>query len=144
MTTDVIQILLVEDSPSDVELTVEAMREAKVANELHVVVDGVDAMDFLRREGQHTKAPRPDLVLLDLNLPRKDGKEVLAEIQADPLLRPIPVAVLTTSVAESDVLRSYQLGANCFITKPVGLPEFLEVIQAIEEFWLTIVRLPPK
>jgi two-component system, chemotaxis family, response regulator Rcp1 len=144
MTTDVIQILLVEDSPSDVELTVEAMREAKVANELHVVVDGVDAMDFLRREGQHTKAPRPDLVLLDLNLPRKDGKEVLAEIQADPLLRPIPVAVLTTSEAESDVLRSYQLGANCFITKPVGLPEFLEVIQAIEEFWLTIVRLPPK
>ena len=144
MTTDVIQILLVEDSPSDVELTVEAMREAKVANELHVVVDGVDAMEFLRREGQHTKAPRPDLVLLDLNLPRKDGKEVLAEIQADPLLRPIPVAVLTTSKAESDVLRSYQLGANCFITKPVRLPEFLEVIQAIEEFWLTIVRLPPK
>jgi CheY-like chemotaxis protein len=144
MTTDVIQILLVEDSPSDVELTVEAMREAKVANELHVVVDGVDAMNFLRREGQHTKAPRPDLVLLDLNLPRKDGKEVLAEIQADPLLRPIPVAVLTTSKAESDILRSYQLGANCFITKPVGLPEFLEVIQAIEEFWLTIVRLPPK
>ena len=144
MTTDVIQILLVEDSPSDVELTVEAMREAKVANELHVVVDGVDAMEFLRREGQHAKAPRPDLVLLDLNLPRKDGKEVLAEIKADPLLRPIPVAVLTTSKAESDVLRSYQLGANCFITKPVGLPEFLEVIQAIEEFWLTIVRLPPK
>jgi two-component system, chemotaxis family, response regulator Rcp1 len=144
VTTDVIQILLVEDSPSDVELTVEAMREAKVANELHVVVDGVDAMNFLRREGQHTKAPRPDLVLLDLNLPRKDGKEVLAEIQADPLLRPIPVAVLTTSKAESDILRSYQLGANCFITKPVGLPEFLEVIQAIEEFWLTIVRLPPK
>jgi chemotaxis family two-component system response regulator Rcp1 len=144
MTTDVIQILLVEDSPSDVELTVEAMREAKVANELHVVVDGVDAMEFLRREGQHAKAPRPDLVLLDLNLPRKDGKEVLAEIQADPLLRPIPVAVLTTSKAESDVLRSYQLGANCFITKPVRLPEFLEVIQAIEEFWLTIVRLPPK
>jgi two-component system, chemotaxis family, response regulator Rcp1 len=144
MSTGVIQILLVEDSPSDVELTVEAMREAKVANELHVVVDGVDAMDFLRREGEHAMAPRPDLVLLDLNLPRMDGKEVLAEIQADPLLRPIPVAVLTTSKAESDVLRSYQLGANCFITKPVGLPEFLEVIQAFEEFWLTIVRLPPK
>ena len=96
------------------------MREAKVANELHVVVDGVDAMDFLRREGQHTKAPRPDLVLLDLNLPRKDGKEVLAEIQADPLLRPIPVAVLTTSEAESDVLRSYQLGANYFVTNRWG------------------------
>jgi two-component system, chemotaxis family, response regulator Rcp1 len=144
MNTGVIQILLVEDSPSDVELTIEAMREAKVANELHVVVDGVDAMDFLRRKGQHTKSPRPDLVLLDLNLPRMDGKEVLAAIQADPKLRPIPVAVLTTSKFESDVLRSYELGANCFITKPVGLPEFLEVIQAIEEFWLTIVRLPPK
>jgi two-component system, chemotaxis family, response regulator Rcp1 len=141
---EIIQILLVEDSPSDVELTVEAMREAKVANQLHVVADGVDAMAFLRQEGQYATAPRPDLVLLDLNLPRKDGKEVLGEIRADPSLQPIPVAVLTTSKAESDILRSYQLGANCFITKPVHLAEFLEVIHAIQDFWLTIVRLPPK
>jgi two-component system, chemotaxis family, response regulator Rcp1 len=144
MTTGVIHILLVDDSPSDVQLTVEAMREAKVANQLHVAVDGVDAMGFLRREGRYTKAPRPDLVLLDLNLPRKDGKEVLAEMRADPRLQPMPVAVLTTSKAESDVLRSYQLGANCFMTKPLRFAEFLEVIQAIEQFWLTTVRLPPK
>jgi DNA-binding response OmpR family regulator len=139
---DVIQILLVEDSPSDVELTIEAMREAKVANELSVVVDGVDAMAFLRQEGQYATAPRPDLVLLDLNLPRKDGKQVLAEMKADARLQPIPVAVLTTSKAEADILRSYELGANCFITKPVHLGEFLEVIRTIENFWLTIVRLP--
>jgi len=137
-----IQILLVEDSPGDVDLTIEAMREAKVANELRVAIDGVIAMAFLRREGEYAAAPRPDLVLLDLNLPRKNGTEVLAEMRADPLLRSIPVAVLTTSKAESDILRSYELGANCFITKPVRLQEFLEVIQAIQDFWLTIVRLP--
>jgi CheY-like chemotaxis protein len=139
-----IQILLVEDSPSDVELTIEAMREAKVANQLHVVRDGVDAMAFLRQEGDYETKPRPDLVLLDLNLPRKNGKEVLAEMRADKNLQAIPVAVLTTSKAESDILRSYQLGANCFITKPVHLDEFLEVIHGIEEFWLTIVCLPPR
>jgi two-component system, chemotaxis family, response regulator Rcp1 len=144
MNATVIQILLVEDSPSDVELTIEAMREAKVANELHVVIDGVEAMAFLRKEGAYAAACRPDLVLLDLNLPRKDGKEVLAEMRADSILRSIPVAVLTTSKAESDILRSYELGANCFITKPVHLPELIEVIHAIEDFWLTIVRLPPK
>jgi two-component system, chemotaxis family, response regulator Rcp1 len=143
MTADVIQILLVEDSPSDVELTVEALREAKITNALHVVSDGVDAMAFLRREGQYATACRPDLVLLDLNLPRKDGREVLAEMREDPSLQPIPVAVLTTSSAESDVLRSYQLGANCFIVKPVRLEEFLEVIRVIGDFWLSIVRLPP-
>jgi CheY-like chemotaxis protein len=137
-----IQILLVEDSPGDVDLTIEAMREAKVANELSVATDGVIAMAFLRREGQYATAPRPGLVLLDLNLPRKNGLEVLAEMRADPLLRGIPVAVLTTSKVESDILRSYELGANCFITKPVRLQEFLEVIQAIQDFWLTIVRLP--
>jgi DNA-binding response OmpR family regulator len=120
----------------------EAMREAKVANEMSVVIDGVEAISFLRREGSYANAPRPDLVLLDLNLPRKNGKEVLAEMRADEQLRSIPVAVLTTSQAESDVLRSYELGANCFITKPVRLHEFLEVIHAIEDFWLTIVRLP--
>jgi CheY-like chemotaxis protein len=143
MKPETIHILLVEDSPSDVELTREAMRDAKVANELHVVVDGVDAMKFLRNDEPYDSAPRPDVVLLDLNLPRKNGKEVLAEMRADAYLRAIPVAVLTTSKAESDVLRSYQLGANCFITKPVRLDEFLEVIHAIEDFWLTIVRLPP-
>jgi len=142
MNVEPIQILLVEDSVSDVELTIEAMRDAKVANELSVVADGVLAL--VRKEGQYTAAPRPDLVLLDLNLPRKNGTEVLAEMRSDPLLRAIPVAVLTTSKAESDVLRSYELGANCFITKPVRLAEFLEVIQAIQGFWLTIVRLPPK
>ena len=144
MNAEVIQILLVEDSPADVELTIEAMRDAKVANQLHVVIDGVEAMAFLRREGRYSTAPRPDLVLLDLNLPRKNGKEVLSEIRADEDLQPIPVAVLTTSKAESDILRSYQLGANCFLTKPVRLGEFMEVVHAIEEFWLTIVRLPPR
>jgi CheY-like chemotaxis protein len=144
MSPGLAQILLVEDSPSDVELTIDAMREARVANEISVVSDGVEAMAFLRQAGPYADAPRPDLVLLDLNLPRKDGTEVLAEIRADPELQPIPVAVLTTSKAEADVLRSYQLGANCYITKPVGLNEFLEVIHAIEGFWLTIVRLPPR
>jgi CheY-like chemotaxis protein len=144
MNVQVIQILLVEDSPSDVELTIEAMRDAKVANDLSVVVDGVDALAFLRQEGEYSTAPRPDLVLLDLNLPRKNGTEVLAEMRADPRMRSIPVAVLTTSKAEAEVLRAYELGANCFITKPVRLDEFLDVIRAIEDFWLTIVRLPPK
>ncbi|MGO9342669.1 MAG: response regulator [Acidimicrobiales bacterium] len=143
MNAKVIEILLVEDSPSDVELTIEAMREAKVANTLHVAVDGVDAMAFLRQEGRYATVARPDLVLLDLNLPRKDGREVLAEMRSDESLQPIPVTVLTTSKAESDILRSYQLGANCFITKPVGLAQFLEVIHSIEDFWLTLVRLPP-
>jgi two-component system, chemotaxis family, response regulator Rcp1 len=118
MNPEVIQILLVEDSPADVELTIEAMRDAKVANQLHVVIDGVEAMAFLRQEGPYASAPRPDLVLLDLNLPRKDGKEVLAELRADANLQPIPVAVLTTSKAEADILRSYQLGANCFSPSP--------------------------
>jgi CheY-like chemotaxis protein len=142
--SDAIQILLVEDSPSDVELMIEAMRDAKVSNEMSVVSDGVLALAFLRREGQYAAAPRPDLVLLDLNLPRKNGTEVLAEMRAAPALRAIPVAVLTTSKAESDVLRSYEVGANCFVTKPVGLAEFLEVIQAIQDFWLTVVRLPTR
>jgi two-component system, chemotaxis family, response regulator Rcp1 len=137
-----IEILLVEDSPSDVELTIEAMRDAKVANQLHVVTDGVEAMAFLRQSDQYDAAPRPDLVLLDLNLPRKNGKEVLAEMRADEDLRAIPVTVLTTSKAESDILRSYQLGANCFITKPVHLAEFLDVLRSIEDFWLMLVRLP--
>lgn len=142
MRAPVFHILLVEDSPSDVDLTIEAMREATVANEMDVVVDGVDAMAFLRKEGPYAGAVRPDLVLLDLNLPRKDGREVIAEVRSDPDLRRIPIAVLTTSKAEADVMRSYDLGANCYISKPVGLEQFLEVMRAIEAFWLTTVRLP--
>ncbi len=137
-----IEILLVEDSPSDTELTVEALAAAKVSNRLSTVEDGVQAMEFLRREGGYVQAPRPDLILLDLNLPRKDGREVLAEIKADERLKAIPVVVLTTSQAERDVLRAYALNANCYITKPVDFKQFLEVIKAIEDFWLTVVKLP--
>ena len=138
-----IEILLVEDSPGDVRLTQEALRDAKVRNNLHVVRDGVEAMAFLRREGaRFAECPRPDLVLLDLNLPRMSGHEVLADIKADPALRRIPVVILTTSQAEQDVLRTYDLHANCYITKPVDLDQFITVVQSIEDFWLTIVRLP--
>jgi two-component system, chemotaxis family, response regulator Rcp1 len=133
----------VEDSPGDVRLTQEVLREAKIANDLHVVGDGEQAMAFLRRKGTHTEAPRPDLVLLDLNLPRKDGREVLAEISDDDALRTIPVIVLTTSAAEQDISRSYQLSANAYITKPIDLNEFMSVVRSIETFWLSIVKLPP-
>jgi CheY-like chemotaxis protein len=139
-----IEILLVEDSPSDVEFTVEALKEAKVRNHLSIVEDGVQAMEFLHRQGQYTKAPRPDLIMLDLNLPRKDGREVLAELKADANLKMIPVVVLTTSRAEEDVLRAYQLHANCYITKPVDFQQFLSVVRAIESFWLFVVTLPPR
>lgn len=135
-------ILLVEDNPGDVRLTIEALRDAKVHNALHVAADGVEAMAFLRREGRYAEAPRPDLVLLDLNLPRKDGREVLAEIKGDPALRRIPVVVLTTSQAEQDVLRSYDLNCNAYIVKPVDLDQFIEVVRSIEGFWLTVVTLP--
>ena len=137
-----IQILLVEDSPGDVRLTQEVLRDAKIANQLHVVPDGEEAMVFLRREGVHSDKRRPDLVLLDLNLPRKDGREVLAEINGDPELKTVPVIVLTTSEAEQDILRSYQLAANAYITKPIDLNEFIAVVRSIENFWLSIVRLP--
>ena len=137
-----IEILLVEDSPSDTDLTVEALAAAKVTNRLSIVEDGVQAMEFLRRQGQYAQAPRPDLILLDLNLPRKDGREVLAEIRSDEKLTAIPVVVLTTSQAEQDVLRAYALHANCYITKPVDFNQFLEVIEAIEGFWLSVVKLP--
>jgi CheY-like chemotaxis protein len=137
-----IEILLVEDNAGDVRLTIEALRESKVRNNLHVASDGVQAMAFLRQQGQHNHAVRPDLVLLDLNLPRKDGREVLAEIKADPDLKTIPVVVLTTSSAERDVLQSYELQANCFITKPVDLEQFITVVRSIQDFWLTIVTLP--
>lgn len=137
-----INILLVEDNPGDVVLTREALDDAKVRNELNVVGDGVEALEYLRRQGPHTGAPRPDLILLDLNLPRKDGREVLAEIKQDPDLKRIPVVVLTTSKAEEDILRSYDLHANCYVTKPVDLNQFLSIVKTIEDFWLTVVKLP--
>jgi two-component system, chemotaxis family, response regulator Rcp1 len=137
-----IEILLVEDNPGDVRLTMEGLNEGKVRNNLNVARDGVEAMRFLRREGEYGDAVRPDLILLDLNLPRKDGREVLADIKADPDLKTIPVVVLTTSMAEQDVLHSYQLQANCYITKPVDLEQFITVVRSIEDFWLTIVTLP--
>jgi CheY-like chemotaxis protein len=139
-----IEILLVEDNPGDARLTVEAMRDAKVGNHINVVEDGVEAMAFLRREGRYSGSPRPDLILLDLNLPKKDGREVLAEVKADPLLRRIPVVVLTTSRAEEDVLRAYDLHANCYVTKPVGLEQFMQVIKNIDHFWIRVVVLPEK
>jgi chemotaxis family two-component system response regulator Rcp1 len=138
-----IEILLVEDSPSDTELTVEAMHEAKVRNNLTVVEDGVQAMEFLRREGRFSESPRPDLIMLDLNLPRKDGREVLAEIKSDDNLKNIPVVILTTSRAEQDVLRAYNLHANCYIAKPVDFERFLEVVRSIESFWLFLLKMPP-
>ena len=137
-----IEVLLVEDSPGDVHLTRVALEEGKVSNNLHVVGDGVEALRFVRREGQYADAPTPDLLLLDLNLPKKDGREVLSELKADPQLRTIPVVVLTTSKAEEDVLRSYELQAACYVTKPVDLDQFLGVVKAIENFWLSVVTLP--
>ncbi len=137
-----IELLLVEDSEPDVRLTIEALREAKVKNRLWVVEDGVEAMDFLHQRNGHTDAPRPDLILLDLNLPRKDGREVLREIKADQSLRRIPVVILTTSRSEEDVLRAYDLHANCYITKPVDFNRFMEVVKSVEDFWLTVVKLP--
>jgi two-component system, chemotaxis family, response regulator Rcp1 len=137
-----IEILLVEDSPADVDLTREALEDTKIHNNLSIVSDGVEALTFLRREGEYADAPHPDLILLDLNLPKKDGREVLAEIKADPRLRRIPVVVLTTSEADQDILRSYDLHANCYVTKPVDLDAFVEVVRSIEDFWLAIVRLP--
>jgi CheY-like chemotaxis protein len=138
-----IEILLVEDNPGDVRLTVEALKEGKVLNHLSVAMDGTEALAFLRREGPYANAPRPDLVLLDLNLPKKDGREVLAEIKQDADLKRIPVVILTTSKAEQDILKTYDLHANCFITKPVDLDQFITVVKAVEDFWLTVVRLPP-
>ena len=137
-----VEILLVEDNPGDADLAREALESSKVSNTLHVVVDGVEAMEFMRKQGKYAKVPRPDLILLDLNLPRKDGREVLAEVKADPDLRRIPVVILTTSKEEEDILKAYDLHANCFITKPIDLNQFLKVVRAIEDFWLTIVKLP--
>ena len=137
-----VEILLVEDHPGDVELTREALKEGKISNNLNVVEDGVQAMAYLRREGRYADATRPDLVLLDLNLPKKDGREVLAELKADAALKAIPVVVLTTSEAERDIVKSYELHANCYISKPVDLLQFVQVVKSIDDFWLTVVRLP--
>ncbi|MEX2289075.1 MAG: response regulator [Mycobacteriales bacterium] len=141
-TAQLMQILLVEDSVADVELTLEALAEAKIANEVTVVRDGAEAMTYLRRQGPHSGAARPDLVILDLNLPKMNGHEVLAAMRADQALRRIPVAILTTSAAEADVVKTYDLGANCYLTKPVDVDQFVHVVQSIEDFWLGLVRLP--
>jgi CheY-like chemotaxis protein len=137
-----IQILLVEDSPTDAKLTISALKMAKVANELHHVEDGVMAMEFIRRQGRYADVLRPDLILLDLNLPRKDGREVLEELKAEPAYASIPVIVLTTSNAEKDIFQSYKLHANCYVTKPVNFERFLECVRSIEQFWLSVVVLP--
>ena len=139
-----IEVLLVEDNPGDVRLTREALKGGKIWNHLHVVEDGEAALAFVRQQGAYTQAPRPDLILLDLNLPKIDGREVLSRIKTDENLKRIPVVVLTTSQAEEDILRAYNLNANCYITKPVDFDQFLKVVRVIEEFWLTIVKLPVK
>jgi chemotaxis family two-component system response regulator Rcp1 len=140
--TKPIEILLIEDNAGDARLAKEALRDSKVANNLSWVPDGVEAMAYLRRECQYDKAPRPDLILLDLNLPRRDGREVLSAIKADEKLKRIPVVILTTSQAEEDILKAYHLNANCYISKPVDLDHFIKVVRTIEDFWLTIVKLP--
>lgn len=140
--TEPVEILLVEDNFGDARLAAEALKENKVRNNLHHVVDGVEALAFLHRSGDYATAPRPDLILLDLNLPRKDGREVLAEIKEDPELRLVPIVVLTTSEAEMDLVKTYDLHANAYIVKPIDLDRFIEVVQAIENFWFTIVKLP--
>jgi CheY-like chemotaxis protein len=139
-----IEILLVEDSPADILLTREAFEHNKIVNAIHVVEDGIQAMEFLYKRGAYASAPRPDLILLDLNLPRKNGREVLAEIKADPDLRSIPIVVLTTSSADEDILRAYDLNANCYVIKPVGFDNFMQVIQSIRHFWFSVVTLPPE
>ena len=138
-----IEILLVEDNPEDAALTMETLREGRIRNHISLVEDGVQAMDFLYRREPYADAPRPDLILLDLQLPRKNGREVLMEVKQNPFLRRIPVVIMTTSFAEQDIFESYNLHANCYLTKPVELDEFINVVRKIEDFWLTIVKLPP-
>jgi CheY-like chemotaxis protein len=144
MTSTPIEILLVEDDPGHARLTIEAFKEGKISNSLHIVPDGEAAMAYLRRQGSYAGATRPDIVLLDLNLPRKDGREVLKELKADEDLRRIPVVILTVSKAEEDVLKAYQLHANCYITKPIGMEQFVTVVKSVEDFWFSIVKLPPR
>ncbi len=140
--TEPIEILLVEDNPGDARLAVEVLKDGKVLNNLHHVKDGVEAMQFLSRQAEYSQVPLPDLILLDLNLPRKDGREVLAEVKEDPELKLVPVVVLTTSEAERDLLKSYDLHANAYVVKPVDLDRFIEIVEAIEDFWFTVVKLP--
>jgi CheY-like chemotaxis protein len=137
-----IEILLVEDNPGDSRLAQEALKDSKLWNNLHITADGVEAMDFLHKTGKYSTAPRPDLIILDLNLPKKDGREVLAEIKNDDELKRIPVVILTISQAEEDIIKSYNLHANCYVTKPLDLDQFMKVVKSIEDFWLTIVKLP--
>ncbi len=139
-----VEILLIEDNAGDVELAREGLLECKIRNNLHVVGDGVEASAFLHRRGAYAARPRPDLIILDLNLPKRDGRELLREIKEDEHLKQIPVVILTTSAAEEDILRSYSLHANCYVTKPLGIDQFLTVVRSIESFWFTIVKLPPK
>ena len=139
-----VKILLVEDNPGDIRLTAEVLEQSKVHNELSVAADGPGAIAFLRREGKYANAPRPDLILLDLNLPKKGGLEVLAEIKSDEDLKRIPVVILTSSKADEDIARSYELHANCYVTKPFGLEQFIAVVKSIEDFWFTMVKLPPE
>jgi two-component system, chemotaxis family, response regulator Rcp1 len=139
-----IEILLVEDNPADIRLTIEGLKEAKVANRLHAVLDGNAALDFLFRRGEHKGAVRPDVVLLDLNLPGIDGRAVLQQVKNDPKLRSIPVVVLTSSESETDIIQSYEAYANCFVSKPIDFDGFMRVVRAIEDFWFTVVRLPPQ
>ena len=138
-----IEILLVEDNPGDVRLTIEALKESKIINNLHIAEDGLDALEFLRKEGKYKEKPKPDLILLDLNLPKKDGREVLEEIKKDDPLKRIPVVILTTSSADEDILKTYELHANCYITKPVEIGQFMKVIKTVGDFWFSIVKLPP-
>jgi CheY-like chemotaxis protein len=139
---DQIEILLVEDNPDDADLTIDALREGKVRNRVSHVEDGVEAMAFLRRQGKYASAPRPDLILLDLNMPRKNGREVLAEVKQDPDLRRIPVVIMTNSDVETDIVAAYNLYVNCYVTKPVDLDQFIRVVKSIEHFWFSIVKLP--
>jgi chemotaxis family two-component system response regulator Rcp1 len=144
MNPPAIHILLIEDNPGDVRLAIETFKDAKIHNQVNVVPDGVEAMAYLRKQGKYANAIRPDVILLDLNMPRKDGREVLKEVKEDPDLRRIPVVILTMSQAEQDILKSYDLHANCYISKPVDLTQFNKVVQSIENFWFMIVKLPPK
>ena len=138
-----VKILLIEDNPGDVRLTIEALKEAKIMNSMHVADDGIEALSFLKKEGIYKDKPRPDLIILDLNLPKKDGREVLGEIKSDDSLKQIPIVILTTSEAEEDIIKSYELHANCYITKPVDMEQFIKVVKSVGEFWFSIVILPP-
>ena len=140
---DSINILLIEDNPGDVRLTLEALKESKIINNLQVVEDGIEALSYLKKDGNYKDKPRPDLIILDLNLPKKDGREVLGEIKSEDSLKQIPIVILTTSEAEEDIIKSYELHANCYITKPVNMEQFVKVVKSVGEFWFSIVMLPP-